>query len=310
MLVSPRRNRNRAFTLIELLVVIAIIAVLIGLLVPAVQKVRQAAAKLSCQNNMHQLGIACAMYANDRSGRFPIGAQSTPQGGGASWLVLILPYIEQDNLYQTYLNETKQFTLPFTSGITAGSSRIPLFYCPSGQDATSIDTPGFLTTHYYGNMGPGSGTAYDDAAGVNVQNHNSNAASSTLGVLLVDLYSPQGMGIKIAEIKDGTSSTILIGERSYTERGTNSYTSWTRGFAGTSPNIFTGALKNVSLSPFNSASWNGSTNMQDISFGSNHSHGANFAMCDGSVHYINDDVSMALMVQLATRNGGEAVQLP
>src|SRR5438034_3780890 len=97
--------RRRAFTLIELLVVIAIIAVLIGLLLPAVQKVREAAARSKCQNNLRQLALACHMYHNNE-GYFPEGGNCPPKPGNCannnqgSWLVTILPYIEQEALYK------------------------------------------------------------------------------------------------------------------------------------------------------------------------------------------------------------------
>src|SRR5258705_6968941 len=98
MLVLRRFLRAKAFTLIELLVVIAIIAILIGLLVPAVQKVREAAARTQCANNLHQMGLAIHMY-NDANRALP-PSRVGPQH--ATWFVVILPYIEQDNLYKQW----------------------------------------------------------------------------------------------------------------------------------------------------------------------------------------------------------------
>src|SRR5690242_14104245 len=98
MFVRPKQART-GFTLIELLVVIAIIAILIGLLVPAVQKVREAAARIKCQNNLHQLGLALHGY-HDVNGGFPAAKVTTPTTH--TWFPFILPYIEQDNLFRRY----------------------------------------------------------------------------------------------------------------------------------------------------------------------------------------------------------------
>src|SRR5215204_6366538 len=151
---NPRRARG--FTLIELLVVIAIIAILIGLLLPAVQKVRAAAARMKCSNNLKQLGIALHSY-HDTNGTFP----KCPTLGGTTsvgWTALVLPYIEQDALGRTIRPTTGAYVAG--PNRNAGGVRIAMFLCPSYDQERSTSTidnaagANAFTTHYVGNAGP------------------------------------------------------------------------------------------------------------------------------------------------------------
>src|SRR5438105_6861260 len=166
-------RRRSAFTLIELLVVIAIIAVLVGLLLPAVQKVRESANRMKCQNNLHQIGLGLHHY-HDVYGRFPYGkgpnfvASRPGSAGYARWsvLALLLPYIEQDNLYNsidfTWPPETPgmgnnvvNFMPPFQNPLRQNAvpcrSVVPTYLCPSDISVNSADWPG--QNNYYGNLG-------------------------------------------------------------------------------------------------------------------------------------------------------------
>jgi prepilin-type N-terminal cleavage/methylation domain-containing protein len=135
-----RKRRPPGFTLVELLVVIAIIALLVGMLLPAVQHVREAANRTSCANNLHQIGLACRLYELDNHALPP----SWWADHGASWMVLILPYVEQDPLYRQWdLKKTY-----YQQSDVARLTQLKIYFCPSRrasdtepQMSISGDTP-------------------------------------------------------------------------------------------------------------------------------------------------------------------------
>src|SRR5438105_3751859 len=122
---------RRAFTLVELLVVIAIIAVLIALLVPAVQKVREAANRTQCQNNLKQIGLALHNYQNANKAFPPAYIETSGISDRANWITLTLPYAEQDNLFKTY--DSTQSTGGGANNFTLNRTQIQMFQCPSTQ---------------------------------------------------------------------------------------------------------------------------------------------------------------------------------
>jgi prepilin-type N-terminal cleavage/methylation domain-containing protein len=327
-------RRRFAFTLIELLVVIAIMAVLIGLLLPAVQKVREAANRTQCLNNLKQMGLALHAY-HDGQGSFPSGIVSTlvdpnwyyppgntnafpPElGPGWSFFALLLPYLEQENLYRSI-----RFDLPIPDPANDAARRTPvaLYLCPSdtgprlvdvttcGSPPAAANTPEVMTDaavcSYVGCLGGGK-DGDPDYGTYEYQPFN--------GVFHRNSH------IRVADITDGTSNTIGIGERS-----SHFVLS---GWAGVVPGEETVYNQedpppqyNHSLPPcqnwrppitavlvhvrqYKPDAFNGSP----ASFHGPHPAGCNFLNMDGSCRVINDAISLAVFRALATRNAGEVV---
>jgi prepilin-type N-terminal cleavage/methylation domain-containing protein/prepilin-type processing-associated H-X9-DG protein len=301
-------RRPRAFTLIELLVVIAIIAILIGLLLPAVQKARQAAARSQCQNNLKQLGLGLHTY-HDGYQRFPPGGARSSE---LSWHVLILPYIEQGNLYNQFNLGPGSFD--GANGRGPGKNefaftRIALFLCPSSPAErmqlgghNNVDTPEMIdgvppyTTHYYGVMGPkdtnpATGQPY---GWVNDGQHGGFATQGVLG---------RDSQVSLLDVSDGTSNTLAVGEISWTNADVGTrYRSWVRG-CDTAP--VCAGCRNVN-SPINTPSI---AVFSDIAFGSQHPGATNFLKADGSVRFVAETINLDVYKASASRDGGEATTL-
>jgi prepilin-type N-terminal cleavage/methylation domain-containing protein/prepilin-type processing-associated H-X9-DG protein len=295
--MNPSR---RGFTLIELLVVIAIIAILIGLLVPAVQRVREAAARIQCGNNLKQLGIALHSYHDSYAG-LPAGVTSKRQGepfGRMTWLARLLPYVEQDTLWKATLAAYDFQPVPYVDPPHIGFSMpIRVFSCPSDPRAFDQHTTHkariVALTSYVGVLG----TAYD----------------YTDGVLFRDSH------VRLTDITDGTSNTAMAGERP--PSADFWYGWWYAGFgqAGTgSADMLLGARERNFGGPFVSACPPGPYHFQAGSlneqcdlfhFWSTHPGGAQFLFADGSVLFLSYAADNVLPA-LATRAGGEVVNLP
>jgi prepilin-type processing-associated H-X9-DG protein len=296
--------------LIELLVVIAIIAVLIGLLLPAVQKVRATAARIKCANNLKQISLA-AMNYHDVNNGFPLSSGQTY----ATWAIALLPYLEQDALYQQFVavgGDAGNAPGGMGPGSLAATS-LPILACPSDSGLPSppvIQYPGF-------GLSLGATSYRANTSGLSAFDPNFGAD----GVIV------QTSPVRIVAITDGTSNTILFGEfsnfdpnwppyASFSGSPANfplaSYSVWTTGVAGL---YCTGYYPlNFKLPPIpadpNLANLYGAERI--FAYGSGHSGGANFAFCDGRVIFLSNAVAGApgLLPALSTIAGGEVVSLP
>jgi prepilin-type N-terminal cleavage/methylation domain-containing protein/prepilin-type processing-associated H-X9-DG protein len=311
------RRRRSGFTLIELLVVIAIIAILIGLLLPAVQKVREAAARMKCSNNLKQLALALHNY-HDANGTFP--KQLPASFTSVSWQALVLSYFEQAALGQTILPNAAAYQGGQNANRVAGQHRLSVLLCPSYGEERSSSTidqvTGFglaYTLHYVGSSGPkGTNPTTGAAYGTNFLN-NGQGGHATDGIL--PLYpSPTGStaipatpaGVAIPAISDGTSNTLMVFEAAWSgmEASPGSLRAWPRGCNWTSDD--TGS-KNVT-NAMRTVKYNGGGNWNDISMGSNHSGGCNAAFGDGSVRFLRESIDLNRVLKpLASRGGGEVV---
>ena len=335
MLRSLRRRSG--FTLIELLVVIAIIAILIGLLVPAVQKVRDAAARVQCANNMHNIGIALHNY-HDTQGSFPRGVF---RSGGSprvyeywSWMAQLLPYVEQDNIYKQADAWARQ-----TGSYQSGSP--PYYWWPWGDfwagwgTATPNPAMGELVktwecpadgrTLQSANVDYGPGTwptaftAYMGVSGIQGDFANGVRTGGPLfGILHWRSGQPGTLAVRIGDVQDGTSTTAMVGERppskdlfygwwfagaGYDGSGTGDVVLGARevGYADAlgCPRSMVGLRP--ALSP--------PGDCDQVHFWSFHTGGANFLYGDASVHFWSYSAD-GILPQACTRGGGEVYDTP
>jgi prepilin-type N-terminal cleavage/methylation domain-containing protein/prepilin-type processing-associated H-X9-DG protein len=313
------RRARAAFTLIELLVVIAIIAVLMGLLLPAVQKVREAAARIQCANNLHNIAIACHNY-HDVNGFMPMALDGSDRPSYFtspshhwywSWLTAVLPYVEQDNLYRvgdTWDNTGTNYTWPWSSTNLALATPVKTWSCPT-------DTRQLLA---------------HDESGYKVAFTGILAVRGTMQRLNDGVVC--SVKVKMTAISDGTSNTLLVGERP--PSGDWYFGWWFAGAGYYNPNFVprqngTGdVVLGTADTEFPTAlihPYNGgyscpankyqfgpgklTENCDMAHFWSLHSGGANFANADGSVRFLRYGIDPAVMTALGTRAGGEVFNL-
>jgi prepilin-type N-terminal cleavage/methylation domain-containing protein len=282
-----KRTQRSAFTLIELLVVIAIIAILIALLLSGVQKVREAAARVECQNNMRQLCLAMSNYVSDR-GCFPSAYKAPDFEPGWGWGAYLLPYLEQGPLYRDAAVDAQLFGSGANPAAPEAATQAPLqvFRCPSDSGAALNDDRFlFATSNYRAVAGPTSFPVFVpdlDMGGVMYQNSKT----------------------KMSDITDGTSNTVLMGECMLDDATGKRAALW----AG-----MTGKLDNAII--VSDVMWwldndtsviNGSAPQ---AFSSRHTAGAYFGFCDGSARFLYEGGDVDTLRWLAGREDGIIVPL-
>jgi prepilin-type N-terminal cleavage/methylation domain-containing protein len=311
-------SKRPAFTLIELLVVIAIIAVLIGLLLPAVQKVREAANRAKCQNNLKQIGLGIHNFHDS----FRMLPPDRIRNEWATWAVLILPYVEQENIFKLWNFELRYWDQPDN----ARMHNLPVYFCPSRRDAASV---GFTTGDTdslgrYSGSYPGGMSDYASCGGSN----NSTGALmigratgiTPSGDTVTDSFDQTPARTRIvkwrsqtdfASITDGTSNTFLVGEKFIRKASLNGRNEDRSVFSGDNANNYRRLIgingsdvrKLVSDIDADLTTWP----LCNSSFGSHHPGICQFVMCDGSVRAIKVTLDTLTLQYLGQRSDGQVI---
>jgi prepilin-type N-terminal cleavage/methylation domain-containing protein/prepilin-type processing-associated H-X9-DG protein len=279
-------SETRGFTLIELLVVIAVIAVLIALFLPAVQQAREAARRVQCKNNLRQIALALHNY-HDRSGSFPPSSVVDGHGldtGWWSWIVRVLPELDQQPLYSrldlnediwTHCHKYRPYT----------STQLAVLLCPSDPHGERV---------YESDVDCAGGEAYA------LTNYLA-CRGSTRDVPGNGVFPDLNCVTRVADIRDGASQTLLLGERP--AEPTAYWGWWATGFGFDSRGLGESVLDaSEGLHAGDLAAGN-----DLLHYWSDHSGGAHFALCDGSVRFLSYSIDGQTLLTMGSRNGGEVV---
>ncbi len=303
-----RLRSGRGFTLVELLVVLAIISILVALLLPAVQAAREAARRMMCGNHVKQLTLSLHSYENVHR-KFPFGWNTH----GTLWSAMILPFIEQNDLYSTLqFSEQWNWIGGSSPNARALAQIVPAARCPSMPIAEQLNYNGVVNrvpTSYRGNGG--SEVTSDDTGTITVAGTKSFEMQNLNGLFF------GCSAVRFGDISDGTSHTAAIGE-SHTDpsffKDGQGMDFWLIGSPQIDPCDCRGGGGGTEFSeaagsffpPLNTQLLNPGAHghLMELSFGSYHAGGAQFGLCDGSVHYLANSIDLRVYHNIGARNDG------
>lgn len=332
-------SKCRGFTLVELLVVIAIIGVLVGLLLSAVQAARESSRKMSCQNNLKNICLACLSYESAR-GSLPPGStiNKVRRRNGLSWHVDLLPYLENDPLQSEIKRQVDDFrrTDPDRQPPNiyelqqVNEVRIPIYGCPSDDEVVDNRNGEGLAGSSYAGVSGSAASRGDEERFVGDE-------SGICGAVNFDGVFYPGSKTRLRQIEDGTSTTLLVGERWYQLRAWTAGAYWPPPQASSEladspvPDSCMSAVKNVDAQiplnaslaavgyykghedddrPGSAPAGRKIVGYNNLPFGSFHPGGVNVGAVDGSVHFMNDSVDVKIFVAIASRDGAEVESSP
>lgn len=318
--------RKHGFTLVELLVVIAIIGILVGMLLPAIQEVREASRRATCINNMRQMTIGLMNYESAH-GHFPPGIKSNSMmGRGFNWSSFILPYIEHDKIYSVLRDQSNNFAQPnWVGGSISDTAEeiLGIFLCPSDtmgdENTVRGRTPGGARQHgksnYIGVLGPklsGDFSTVDDYDQLFIDRSGPIDEADLFTLRLPGILYLNSR-VKFSDITDGTSNTFIIGERDGSSFPPDQWgivrlraaATWCGTVYSQGLHQCLGATNEEAEFTINSIVNTRFGRQQP--FASLHPGGANFGRADGSVEFVLETISGKIYQEMGTKAGGEAL---